>query len=69
LRQDDYKFKPSLGYTVRPFLKKNKKQARHQWLKLLRRQRSGGSWFETNPGKYFERPYLENLFTKIGLVE
>jgi hypothetical protein len=24
LRQDDYKFKPSLGYTVRPFLKKTK---------------------------------------------
>jgi hypothetical protein len=36
---------------------------------LLRRQRSGGPKFEASPGKKFTRPYLEKLFTKIGLVE
>jgi hypothetical protein len=37
--------------------------------KLFRRQRSRGSWFEASPGKYFMRPYLKKLFTKLGLVE
>jgi hypothetical protein len=36
---------------------------------VLRRQRSGGSWFEASPGKQFARSYLEKPFTKIGLAE
>jgi hypothetical protein len=31
--------------------------------------RSGGSQFETSPGKQLVRPYLKKSFTKIGLVE
>jgi hypothetical protein len=34
-----------------------------------KRQKSGGSWFEASPGKWFARPYLGKPFTKIGLVE
>jgi hypothetical protein len=30
---------------------------------------SGGSQFEANPGKYFERPYLKKTHHKKGLVE
>jgi hypothetical protein len=39
-------------------------------IQLLRRQRSGGPWFESSPGKKkFMRPYLKKPFTKIGRVE
>jgi hypothetical protein len=37
--------------------------ARHWWLTpviLLRRQRSGESWFEASPGQKKVRPYLKN---------
>jgi hypothetical protein len=36
---------------------------------LFRRQRSGGSQFEVNPGKWFLRPYLEKKNHNKGLVE
>jgi hypothetical protein len=32
----------------------------------FRRQRSGGSQLEANPGKEFARPYLENAHTEKG---
>jgi hypothetical protein len=39
-------------------------------IQLLRRQRSGGSWFKDNPGKLSSmRPYLKKPFPKIGLIE
>jgi hypothetical protein len=37
-------------------------------IQLLRRQRSGGSWFEASQGKWFVRPYEKNLYKK-GLLE
>jgi hypothetical protein len=37
---------------------------------VLRRQRSGGSWFRGSPGKQLhKRRYLEKPFAKAGLEE
>jgi hypothetical protein len=70
LRQEDHEFEANLGYNNKTLSQKTKKFAGigGSCLKslLLRKQRSGGSWFEASPGKYFPRSYLKNTNIEKG---